>query len=171
MERLKGGRAVDDGITFRKFAAQDLDWLVESHATLYAREEGFDDSFGPLVAEIARGFLVYHEIGKESGWIAEHDGHRLGCIFCVRADREGFAKLRLFLVLPEARGFGLGQRLLDTCMGFARGVGYEGMTLWTHKSHEAACALYAKNGWRCVAERPVHSFGCDLVEQTWEIVF
>ena len=81
------------------------------------------------------------------------------------------AKLRLFLLVPLARGMGLGQRLLDHCMGFARGAGYEGMTLWTHESHAAACALYTKNGWHMTRSTPVQSFGVDLVEQTFEIDF
>ena len=162
---------MDAQISFRCFEPRDLDWLVEAHGTLYAREEGFDDSFGPLVASILEDFLQTHDPERERGWVAERAGHRLGSIFCVQADRAGWAKLRLFLLVPEARGFGLGQELLQTCLGFARGVGYDGMTLWTHKSHAAACALYAKNGFTAVDEQPVHSFGCDLIEQTWEIMF
>ncbi len=158
-------------ITLRPFAEADLDWLVEAHATLYARDEGFDDSFGPLVETILRRFLLEHDDVRERGWVAAHDGHRLGSIFCVESPQPSWAKLRLFLVLPQARGFGLGQHLLDTCLGFARGVGYDGMTLWTHKSHAAACALYEKNGFALEAEKPVTSFGCRLIEQTYKIAF
>jgi GNAT superfamily N-acetyltransferase len=92
----------------------------------------------------------------------------LGSIFCVQSGEPGIAKLRLFLLEPEARGRGLGQRLLDACLGFAADRGYRRMRLWTHESHRAACALYVKNGFDCVASRPVRSFGQDLVEQTWE---
>ncbi len=158
-------------ITLRPFTEADLDWLVEAHATLYAREEGFDDSFGPLVETILRGFLLKHDDVRERGWVATHEGHRLGSIFCVESSQSSWAKLRLFLVLPQARGFGLGQHLLETCLGFARGVGYDGMTLWTHKSQAAACALYEKNGFALEAEKPVSNFGCDLIEQTYKIVF
>ncbi len=87
----------------------------------------------------------------------------------MRSGQEGVAKLRLFLLEPEARGRGLGQRLLDACLGFARAAGYRRLELWTHESHRAACALYARNGFRLVGSRPVRSFGQDLVEQTWEI--
>ncbi|WP_299419516.1 GNAT family N-acetyltransferase [uncultured Shimia sp.] len=158
-------------IRLRPFAETDLDWLVEAHATLYAREAGFDASFGPLVETILQRFLLNHDSVRERGWVAEHDGHRLGSIFCVESPQPSWAKLRLFLVLPQARGFGLGQHLLDTCLGFARGVGYDGLTLWTHESHTAACALYEKNGFALEAEKPVTNFGCDLIEQTYKIAF
>ncbi|WP_366523478.1 GNAT family N-acetyltransferase [uncultured Sulfitobacter sp.] len=97
-------------------------------------------------------------------------GRRLGSIFCVRLD-ETRAKLRLFLLVPEARGTGLGRRLLDTCTEFARGRGYQGMQLWTYKSHAAACALYRRNGWRLLSENPVLAFGRPNVEQTYTISF
>ncbi|WP_343231137.1 GNAT family N-acetyltransferase [Thalassovita aquimarina] len=100
--------------------------------------------------------------------MAEQDGERLGSIFCVRQDSET-AKLRLFLLLPQARGKGVGQRLLSACMDYARDKGYRRMVLWTHESHRAACALYARNGWTLTRSEPVHSFGVDLVEQSWEI--
>ncbi len=158
-------------IALRPFQDTDLDWLVEAHATHYAREEGFDDSFGPLVESILQRYLLDHDSARERGWVAEHDAHRIGSIFCVQGAQPSWAKLRLFLVLPQARGFGLGQHLLDTCLSFAGGVGYDGVTLWTHKSHEAACALYEKNGFVLEAEKPVRSFGCDLIEQTYKIVF
>ncbi|KIC46157.1 GNAT family N-acetyltransferase [Tateyamaria sp. ANG-S1] len=153
-------------VTLRTFEASDTDWLVEQHGSLYAREAGFDDSFGRLVRSILEAFNGDHDPACERGWIAEADGVRLGSIFCVRHD-EVTAKLRLFLLVPEARGRGVGRMLLEQCMGFAREQGYQGMTLWTHESHEAACALYARNGWQMARSRPVHSYGQDLVEQTW----
>ena len=97
-----------------------------------------------LVADIVAGFFEAHDPLRERAWIAESD-RRLGCVFCVRLDEET-AKLRLFLLEPEARGRGLGRRLLETCLGFARDAGYRRMTLWTHESHRAACRLYAANG-------------------------
>ncbi|MCV2891378.1 GNAT family N-acetyltransferase [Ruegeria aquimaris] len=157
-----------DSVTLRPFRADDTLWLVERHGTLYAEAEGFDDSFAPLVAEILGAFIADHDPTCERGWIAEEAGQRLGSIFCVRLD-ETTAKLRLFLLVPEARGRGLGRRLLDTCMGFARDKGYTQMQLWTHESHRAACALYAATGWQLTDSKPVHSFGVDLVEQTWKI--
>lgn len=158
-------------VDLRRFEARDVDWLAETHAELYAQAEGFDDSFGPLVQGIALSYLKTCDSSMERGWVAERDGWRLGSIFCVRSADPEIAKLRLFLVLPEARGIGLGRHLLSNCMGFAQGRGYSGMQLWTHASHRAACALYAAHGWQMIDEHPVHSFGVDLVEQSWEIVF
>ncbi|MEL7132853.1 MAG: GNAT family N-acetyltransferase [Pseudomonadota bacterium] len=152
--------------TLRLFRSDDTDWLVDQHDRLYARDDGFDDTFGPLVRSILDAFVAEHDPVSERGWIAEAEGRRLGSIFCVRHDAVT-AKLRLFLLVPEARGWGIGQMLLDQCMGFARDAGYGGMTLWTHESHRAACALYARTGWAMVASKPVRSFGQDLVEQTW----
>ena len=150
----------------RHFRSDDTDWLVEQHGLHYARDEGFDDTFGPLVASILAEFNRDHDPVCERGWIAEMDGVRLGSIFCVRLN-DDTAKLRLFMLTPDARGQGLGKRLLAQCMGFAENTGYAGMQLWTHESHRAACALYAATGWTLTASEPVHSFGCDLVEQTW----
>ncbi|WP_127114210.1 GNAT family N-acetyltransferase [Shimia sediminis] len=155
-------------VRLRAFEAQDVDWLVERHATLYARDEGFDDTFGPLVRSILDDFVAEHDSSCEHGWLAERDGERLGTVFCVRLS-DDVAKLRLFLLVPEARGLGLGKTLLTACMSFARASGYRQMQLWTHESHEAACALYRKSGWQLVDSKPVHSFGVDLVEQSWEI--
>ncbi|MEL6564943.1 MAG: GNAT family N-acetyltransferase [Pseudomonadota bacterium] len=159
-----------DEITLRRFDAADTDWLVAQHATLYARQDGFDDSFGPLVRSILEDFVADHDPLRERGWIAELSGQRVGSIFCVALD-ERTAKLRLFLLLPECRGRGLGAQLLTRCMGFAREAGYAGMQLWTHESHVAACALYARFGWTLAGSKPVHSFGQDLVEQTWTYRF
>ncbi len=152
----------------RPYLPADAAWLVERHATLYARDEGFDDSFGPLVAGILDSFDADHDPARETGWIAQAQNERLGSIFCVSAGPTT-AKLRLFLLVPEARGHGLGRRLLETCMDFARRAGYADMQLWTHESHRAACALYAATGWQITQSRPVHSFGVDLVEQQWAV--
>ncbi|MGR3713396.1 MAG: GNAT family N-acetyltransferase [Shimia sp.] len=158
-------------VTLRQFEARDLDWLVEAHGTLYARTEGFDGSFPVLVSAILSDFLDHYDPTWERGWVAEREGWRLGSIFCVRSDQSRTAKLRLFLVQPEAQGLGLGKHMLETCMGFAKDRGYDGMHLWTHQSHTAACALYAAYGFELTDSRPVQNFGVDLVEQTWTISF
>ncbi|WP_137703017.1 GNAT family N-acetyltransferase [Marimonas lutisalis] len=155
-------------VILRDLEIGDAGWLIEQHGVLYAREEGFDRTYEALVAEILADFIRNHDPKCERGWIAEENGQRLGSIFCVRLDDET-AKLRLFLLTPAARGKGLGRRLLQTCMQYARDSGYKRMQLWTHESHRAACALYAGAGWRCVSSKPVHSFGVDLIEQSWEI--
>ncbi|MYM56422.1 GNAT family N-acetyltransferase [Thalassovita mangrovi] len=155
-------------VILRDLQIGDAGWLIEQHAVLYARDEGFDESFEALVAEILANYIRNHDPACERAWIAEQDGQRLGSVFCVRQDDET-AKLRLFLLVPAARGMGLGQRLLSACMDYARAKGYRRMVLWTHESHAAACALYARNGWTLTRSEPVHSFGTDLVEQSWEI--
>lgn len=157
-----------DDINLRPFRPDDTAWLVERHGTLYGRDEGFDETFAPLVARILEDFIANSNSERECGWIAERAGKRLGSIFCVTQD-DHTAKLRLFLLVPEARGLGLGKRLLTTCMCFARGAGYREMALWTHESHAAACGLYRSFGWRLTDSKPVHSFGVDLVEQSWRI--
>jgi GNAT superfamily N-acetyltransferase len=145
----------------------DAGWILMRHAELYAVQDGFDHSFEPLVARILADFLDHRDPETDRGWIAEGpDGRRLGCIFVVRLDPDT-AKLRLFLVEPEARGAGVGQALLDALIAHATGLGFRRISLWTHESHRAACRLYARNGFHCTGSRPVHSFGRDLVEQTW----
>ncbi len=155
-------------VILRDLEIGDAGWLIGQHGLLYNREEGFDASFEALVAEILAGYIRSHDPTCERAWIAEQDGKRLGSVFCVKLDDQT-AKLRLFLLVPEARGRGLGQRLLSACMDYARARGYARMQLWTHASHRAACALYARNGWSCVSSKPVHNFGVDLIEQAWEI--
>lgn len=161
--------------SLRPFRADDADWLVAEHARSYAEAEGFDDSFGPLVAGILDDFLQSADPATEAGWVAESQTkddfkERLGSIFCVRAEAD-LAKLRLFYVVKPARGSGVAQALLTTCLEFARVAGYRGMTLWTHESHKAAGAIYRRNGFRLTGARPAHSFGVDLVEETWQIAF
>tara|TARA_R110002110_G_scaffold132616_7_gene314384 strand:- start:43 stop:561 length:519 start_codon:yes stop_codon:yes gene_type:complete len=170
---LKGKRAPRNAvgmqnIEIRRFDAADRDWLVAQHDVDYARDEGFDATFGVLVAEIIDSFLSDHDPACEAGWIAWQGDRRLGSIFCVRLTPRT-AKLRLFLLVPDARGLGLGRRMLGTCMGFAKQAGYVDMTLWTHESHRAAGALYAKTGWMLCGSKKVVSFGKPNVEQHWEI--
>lgn len=157
-----------DEIEIRRFKATDRDWLVAAHGIHYAQAEGFDDSFAVLVAEIIDGFIATHDPMHEAGFVAWQGAERIGCIFCVRLTPQD-AKLRLFLITDGARGKGLGRSLLNTCMTFARDQGYARMQLWTHESHRAAGALYAKTGWRLMWSKPVMSFGQPLIEQHWEI--
>lgn len=154
----------------RPFQPEDTDWLVDRHQVLYAREEGFDQSFGPLVRDILDAFVARHDPNREQGWVAEVDGCPIGSIFCVSegAERPDMAKLRLFLLEPSARGTGLAQSMMDHCLAFARSCGYRGMTLWTHESHLAACRLYQRNGFSITHSRATRSFGQDVVTQIWE---
>lgn len=156
--------------TLRPFQSDDAPWLIEEHRAHYTAAEGFDDSFAPLVSEIVNAFLAHHDPTCEAGWIAQSDEKRLGSIFCVRLD-ETTAKLRLFYVVKDARGTAVAQTLLDQCLGFARLKGYARLTLWTHESHAAAGRIYQRNGLTRTRAEPVHSFGVDLIEETWQIAF
>jgi GNAT superfamily N-acetyltransferase len=139
----------------------------QRHAELYAADEGFDATFEPLVARILADFLEGHDPTCERGWIARAGDARLGSIFCVKGVEPGVGEAAAVLLEPEARGLGLGPRTSGHVPGFRATAGYQRMTLWTHESHRAACALYEKAGFACVRSEPVRSFGVDLVEQTW----
>lgn len=165
----RGQSVLMEEVILRDIAIGDAGWLVQAHAELYARHEGFDETFEPLVAEILVDFLRNRDRSCERAFIAVRGDARLGSIFCVKSGTEGVAKLRLFLVMPEARGQGLGRILLESCLDHARNTGFRRMVLWTHESHKAACALYEKRGFALTRSEPVRSFGVDLVEQTWEI--
>ncbi len=146
----------------------DVSWLIDQHGHAYAASEGFDETFGVLVAQILADFEAGHDETCERAFIAWSENKRLGSVFCVRLT-DKVAKLRLFYLVQESRGRGIGQHMLDACTDFARHAGYERMQLWTHESHKAACVLYARNGWQLIGSKPVHSFGVDLVEQTWQV--
>jgi len=141
-----------------------------AHGEVYAQEFGWDASFEALVARIVADYAAAHDPGREAAWIAEVDGRRLGCVFCVSdPDDESTALLRILLVHPEARGRGLGRRLVDTCLEFARGAGYERVRLWTNHPLAAARHVYLARGFRLLAEERHQSFGVELVGQTYEL--
>jgi GNAT superfamily N-acetyltransferase len=145
----------------------DLGWVVQAHGEVYAAEFGWDVSFEALVVRIVADYARGHDPAREAAWIAEVDGERAGCVFCVAGD-EDTAKLRILLVHPGARGNGLGHRLVGGCMEFARGAGYSRMQLWTNDVLAAARRIYLQHGFTLTAQEPHHSFGVDLVGQTYE---
>lgn len=146
----------------------DLGWVVMAHGEVYAEEFGWDMTFEALVARIVAEFAAHHDSRRENAWIAERDGHRVGCVFCVAAD-ETTAQLRILLVHPDSRGSAVGRRLVDTCIEFARSTGYERMRLWTNHPLTAARTIYLERGFVLTEEEPHHSFGVDLVGQTYEL--
>ncbi len=146
----------------------DIGWAVQKHGELYAREYGFDESFEALAAEIGSKFLKEFDPKKERAWIAEKDGENVGCVFLIKLSDE-VAKLRMLLVDPKARGLGIGKRLVEECIRFARDRGYKKITLWTNDILVSACHIYRETGFKMVAEERHHSFGHELVGQTWEL--
>jgi len=147
----------------------DLGWVVMAHGEIYASEFGWDTSFETLVARIVADYAVDQDLSREAAWIAEVDGVRSGCVFCVRGDDPDTAKLRILLVDPAARGRHLGRRLVDECVTFARTAGYRRMVLWTNDPLASAARIYRAAGFRLTAEEPHHSFGVDLIGQTYEL--
>jgi len=155
------------GLVLRPPAPGDLGWVIERHGARYAAEYGWDSTFEALVAHIVADFAERGDTPREAAWIAELDGDRVGCVFCTAADAEDTAQLRLLLVEPSARGAGVGTRLVDECLRFARRSGYTRITLWTNDVLVAARRIYERAGFRCDRREPHHSFGRDLVGEYW----
>jgi DNA-binding MarR family transcriptional regulator/GNAT superfamily N-acetyltransferase len=146
----------------------DMGWVIQAHGRLYFEERGWDERFEALVAGIAKHFVENLDPSRERCWIAEMDGEPAGCVFLVRKNR-ATAKLRLLLVEPKARGRGLGRRLVEECIGFARDKGYRKLVLWTQSNLAAARAIYAKTGFRKVKEEKHADFGVKLTGEYWEL--
>jgi DNA-binding MarR family transcriptional regulator/ribosomal protein S18 acetylase RimI-like enzyme len=153
----------------RHHQAGDMGWVINQHGLLYSREYGWDEKFEALVAQICADFINNYDPQKERCWIAEMQGEQVGSIFCVKAG-EDVAKLRLLLVVPKARGLGLGTRLVTECIRFAQRSGYKKLTLWTNDVLVDARRIYQKKGFKLVEEEPHHSFGHDLVGQNWDLM-
>jgi GNAT superfamily N-acetyltransferase len=154
--------------TLRGLKPGDLGWVVQQHGLLYAQEYGYDEHFESLVASIVAEFVERFDPARERCWIAEMDGRPVGSIFLVRKTAR-VAKLRMLIVSSEARGIGIGKRLVAECVRFARQAGYRKVTLWTHSQLLAARCLYEAAGFRLVRSAPVHSFGQDLVDEFWDL--
>jgi GNAT superfamily N-acetyltransferase len=140
-----------------------------AHGELYASEFGWDTSCEALFARIVADFAGEPDRERNRAWIAELDGRRVGSVFCVAGEEPWVARLRLLLVQAHARGHNLGFRLVETAIEFARGAGYDRMTLWTNHPLLAARQVYLRHGFRLVREEPHQSFGVDLVGQTYEL--
>ena len=146
----------------------DMGWIVHRQAILYAEEYGWDETYEALAAEIVAQFIKNYDPKRERCWIAEKDGVRIGAVFVAKASDE-VAKLRLLHVEAEARGLGIGKRLVAECVRFARHAGYRKLTLWTQSILHAARHIYEQAGFWVVREEPHHSFGRDLIGETWDL--
>ena len=147
----------------------DLGWIVMAHGEVYAAEYGWGSSFEALVARIVADYAADHDPQREAAWIASVDGERVGSIFCVRGPDEGTARLRLLLLAPGGRGQGLGGRLVDTCLEFARSAGYKRMVLWTNDPLAAARHIYLSRGFKLTGSEPHTLFGEGLLSQYYEL--
>ncbi len=154
--------------TLREPLPGDMGWVVQQHGEIYAREYGWNAEFEALVIDIVARYMRTRQPDWERCWIAELDGQRVGAVFVVRKSKQ-VAQLRMLILTPQARGLGLGARLTDECIAFARGKGYRKMVLWTNSCLTAARALYAKRGFRLIKSEPYQGFGQALVGETWEL--
>ena len=146
----------------------DMGWIIHRHGVLYSQEYGWDERFEALVAVIAGEFIQNFDAKRERCWIAEREGEIVGSVFLVKKTKT-VAKLRLLYLEPEARGFGIGLRLVEECIRFAREAGYRKITLWTQSKLEAARHIYRKCGFELVDSTAQSLFGHDLVTETWEV--
>ena len=145
-----------------------MGWVVQQHGEIYAREYGWNAEFEALVADIVARYLRRRQPLWERCWIAELDGERVGSVFVVRKSKT-IAQLRMLILTPAGRGLGLGTRLTDECLAFARSKGYRKMVLWTNSCLDAARHIYASKGFQVIKSEPYHGFGHDLVGETWEL--
>ena len=154
------------GYVMRAPQAGDMGWVVQRHGAMYAEEFGWDETFEALVARLVADYVDHRDPDREAAWIAEVDGTPAGCVFCMRKD-DRTAQLRMLLVEPWARGLGIGSRLVEEVLRFARRAGYSDITLWTNDVLVGARRIYQRAGFTLDDEARYHSFGKDLVEQNW----
>lgn len=170
VRRLLGDKPQTPGTPYllRMHQPGDMGWIVYRQAVLYTEEYGWDGTYEALAAEIVAAFIKNYDPKRERAWVAEKDGKRVGAVFVAKGSDE-VAKLRLLHVEPQARGLGIGTRLVEECIRFARQAGYQKMTLWTQSILYAARHIYKQAGFQVVREEKHHSFGKDLTAETWEL--
>jgi DNA-binding MarR family transcriptional regulator/GNAT superfamily N-acetyltransferase len=164
-DRSAGSREV----SLRPLGPGDVGWIIHRQTVLYAQEYGWDWTYEGLASRILGAFVEKFDAAREDGWVAVRGGAVVGSVFLMKSDDPAVAKLRLLYVEPSARGAGVGRRLVATCIARARGLGYRRLTLWTNDILVAARRIYQAAGFQLVNEEPHHSFGHDLVGQTWTL--
>jgi DNA-binding MarR family transcriptional regulator/GNAT superfamily N-acetyltransferase len=147
----------------------DFGWIVSRHAELYAQEYGWVEPFEGLCAQIVADFVNNFDPQRERCWMAEIDGENVGCVMLVKDEQPDVARLRLLLVDPKGRWLGLGTRLVDECVRFARAAGYKKVTLWTHSVLAAARHVYENAGFTITSSEPRHTWGQDVVAEFWDL--
>jgi DNA-binding MarR family transcriptional regulator/predicted GNAT family acetyltransferase len=165
---LSHGLKYAEPFYLRQHEPGDMGWVIHKHGFLYHQEYGWNEECEAFIAQICADFIKTYDPKKERCWIAEMQGEQVGCIFCVKESKD-VAKLRLLFVDPKARGLGLGSKLVEECIRFAKRVGYKKLTLWTNDILVEARHIYEKQGFKLVKEEKHHSFGQDLVGQNWEL--
>jgi DNA-binding MarR family transcriptional regulator/N-acetylglutamate synthase-like GNAT family acetyltransferase len=165
---LGDSKATSEPYIIRTHRTGDLSWIAHRHAILYNKEYGLNQAFEALVLEITAHFLKHYDLEAERCWVAERSGEILGCVLLVKSSKQ-IAKLRLLLVEPSARGLGIGRRLVEECIRFARETGYKKIVLWTQSNLTAARGIYQKAGFEPVATDSHEDFGPRLTAETWEL--
>jgi DNA-binding MarR family transcriptional regulator/GNAT superfamily N-acetyltransferase len=168
VEALLEEKPAEPEFVLRTHRPGDMGWVIGAHGALYAKEYGWNEDFEALVAEIAVQFIRKFDPERERCWMAEMDGEPVGSVFLVQTSKT-VAKLRLLIIDPKARGFGLGKRLVGECIAHARKLGYRKLTLWTQDTLLAARHIYKEAGFKLVTTEPHCSFGVDLVGEYWEL--
>jgi DNA-binding MarR family transcriptional regulator/N-acetylglutamate synthase-like GNAT family acetyltransferase len=166
---LRDSEAADEEVSLRRLHPGDVGWIIHRQTVLYAQEYDWDWTYEGLASRILGAFVAEFDPTREDAWVAERAGATVGSIFLMKSADTGIAKLRLLYVEPSARGGGVGRKLVDTCVARARELGYRELTLWTNDILVAARRIYQAAGFRLVSEEPHHSFGHDLVGQTWRL--
>jgi DNA-binding MarR family transcriptional regulator/GNAT superfamily N-acetyltransferase len=166
---LNDREAKDGDMSLRRLKPGDVGWIIHRQAILYHEEYGWDWTYEGLASRILGAFVAEFDSVNEDGWVAERGGAIVGSVFLMKSDDPAIAKLRLLYVEPSARGAGLGRTLVATCIARARELGYRELTLWTNDILIAARRIYQAAGFRLISEAPHHSFGHDLVGQTWTL--
>lgn len=169
VQRLMGGsERPSEPYILRPLQIGDIGWITRRQGMLYAQEYGWDGTYEALIAEILAAFVRNFDPEREAAWVAELDGEIVGSIFAVKKS-DTVAKLRLLYVEPSARGLGIGRRLVDECIAFARAKGYRTLTLWTNDVLMSARRIYQASGFVLADEEKHHAFGKDLIGQNWNL--